>query len=237
MPFTFSHPAILLPLNYFKRSRLSQTGLIVGSVIPDFEYFIWMEEKKEFLHSWIGFTSLGIPLALILCFLFHNILRCPLIENMPASIQIRLCVYKSFDWNTKWKKHWFWILLSIFTGGVSHFFWDYFTHANSPLLTMFVPARFFSLLYVTLQIFSSLLGLLVIGYAIWQLPKNTCEAINKNISTYWKQVLVFSFSIFLIRVMLAKDFSIKDALIASMASLLIAILAVSFLKNKYHSVD
>jgi len=36
MPFTFSHPAIVLPLTK-ARLKLSATGLIVGSTIPDFE--------------------------------------------------------------------------------------------------------------------------------------------------------------------------------------------------------
>ncbi|WP_240482010.1 DUF4184 family protein [Flavobacterium psychrophilum] len=41
MPFTFSHPAIILPLRYLPRQWFSLTGLIIGSLTPDFEYF-WL---------------------------------------------------------------------------------------------------------------------------------------------------------------------------------------------------
>ncbi|WP_262496247.1 DUF4184 family protein [Flavobacterium piscis] len=39
MPFTFSHPAIILPLKYLPKNWISLTGLIIGSLTPDFEYF------------------------------------------------------------------------------------------------------------------------------------------------------------------------------------------------------
>lgn len=40
MPFTFSHPAIILPLSYLPKKWFSLTGLIIGSLIPDFEYLL-----------------------------------------------------------------------------------------------------------------------------------------------------------------------------------------------------
>ena len=39
MPFTFSYPAIVLPLTYLPRRWFSLTGLIIGSLTPDFEDF------------------------------------------------------------------------------------------------------------------------------------------------------------------------------------------------------
>ncbi|WP_220463965.1 DUF4184 family protein [Adhaeribacter radiodurans] len=39
MPFTFSHPAIVLPLTLLLRKWYSLTGLVIGSLTPDFEYF------------------------------------------------------------------------------------------------------------------------------------------------------------------------------------------------------
>ncbi|SEF46838.1 protein of unknown function [Flavobacterium urumqiense] len=41
MPFTFSHPAIILP--FLKNKKLSATALIIGSMSPDFEYFFRMK--------------------------------------------------------------------------------------------------------------------------------------------------------------------------------------------------
>jgi hypothetical protein len=42
MPFTFAHPAIVLPLKHLPKRWYSLTGLIIGSMTPDFEYFIRM---------------------------------------------------------------------------------------------------------------------------------------------------------------------------------------------------
>ena len=40
MPFTFSHPAAVLPLRLLPRHWFSLTGLVIGSMVPDFEYFL-----------------------------------------------------------------------------------------------------------------------------------------------------------------------------------------------------
>jgi hypothetical protein len=41
MPFTFAHTALIIPLCYIRRRYrwISATGLITGSVAPDFEKF------------------------------------------------------------------------------------------------------------------------------------------------------------------------------------------------------
>lgn len=47
MSFTFSHPAIVSPLNYFPNKWFSLTGLVIGSLTPDFEYFLRMRIKSN----------------------------------------------------------------------------------------------------------------------------------------------------------------------------------------------
>ncbi|WP_434297574.1 DUF4184 family protein [Clostridium sporogenes] len=42
MPFTFSHPAIVLHLEKKWNKYFSFTALILGSMSPDFEYFIYL---------------------------------------------------------------------------------------------------------------------------------------------------------------------------------------------------
>ncbi|MEM7184808.1 MAG: DUF4184 family protein [Spirochaetota bacterium] len=41
MPFTFSHPAIVLPFVKFPKQWVCLSALIVGSIVPDFEYFMF----------------------------------------------------------------------------------------------------------------------------------------------------------------------------------------------------
>ncbi len=51
MPFTFSHPAIILPLKYLPQNWFSLTGLIIGSLTRDFEYFIRMKVRSNYSHT------------------------------------------------------------------------------------------------------------------------------------------------------------------------------------------
>ncbi|HMG06875.1 MAG TPA: DUF4184 family protein, partial [Mucilaginibacter sp.] len=42
---TFAHPAIVLSFKYFPKRWFSKTGLVIGSMAPDFEYFIRLRVK------------------------------------------------------------------------------------------------------------------------------------------------------------------------------------------------
>ena len=73
MPFTFSHPAIVLP--FLKTKKLSATGLIVGSMCPDFEYFIRMKVQSSISHTFLGLIVFNLPIGLLATFLFHEIIK------------------------------------------------------------------------------------------------------------------------------------------------------------------
>ena len=60
MPFTFSHPAIVLPLKYLPKKWFSFTGLIIGSMTPDFEYFLRMKVKSDYSHTLNGGRPSGV---------------------------------------------------------------------------------------------------------------------------------------------------------------------------------
>lgn len=71
MPFTFSHPAIILPLTSSKRQWFSATGLVIGSMTPDFEYFIRMKVQSDFSHTLPGLLWFDLPLGLLLSFIYN----------------------------------------------------------------------------------------------------------------------------------------------------------------------
>ena len=81
MPFTFSHPAIILPLNYLSKKWFSITGLVIGSLSPDFEYFIRMKIESNYSHTFWGIFYFDLPLGIMLTFIFHNIVKNELFEN------------------------------------------------------------------------------------------------------------------------------------------------------------
>lgn len=197
MPFTFSHPAIVVPLTYLPKHWFSLTGLVIGSLTPDFEYFLRMRIKSNFSHTIDGLFWFDLPLGLLLAFVFHNIVRDSLFQNLPNELKKRLLVYIKFDWNGHFKKNWFVVFISILIGAASHLFWDSFTHHHGyfvqiiPILqsSVEVIGQQIPVLKI-LQHISSVLGGLIIVLAIYKLPANKIEKADIN-SRYW--ILIFGF--------------------------------------------
>jgi hypothetical protein len=98
MPFTFSHPALVLPLKYLPQRFYSLTGLIIGSMTPDFEYFIRMTVGSIYSHTFWGIFYFDLPVGIALCFIFHGIVRDQLIDHLPAPLRERFWSLKSFNW-------------------------------------------------------------------------------------------------------------------------------------------
>lgn len=54
MPFTFAHPAAVLPFSKKQVNYISVTALILGSMAPDFEYFYTLDRM-----AWLDIRGLG----------------------------------------------------------------------------------------------------------------------------------------------------------------------------------
>ena len=191
MPFTFSHPAIILPLRYLPKKWFSLTGLIIGSLTPDFEYFIRMKVQSNYSHTLHGIFWFDLPLAIILSFIFHNIVRNQLFNNLPVNIRTRILIFTYFDWNNYFRQHYFIILISALIGITSHLFWDSFTHEHGYFVNHISALRnsvcLFNKQIPVLKIaqhLSTLIGAFIILLTILKLPKNNNSetSINKN---YW----------------------------------------------------
>ncbi len=191
MPFTFSHPAIILPLTFLPRQWFSLTGLVIGSLTPDFEYFLRMRIKSNYSHTIDGLFWFDLPLGLLLAFIFHNIVRDSLFDNLPTTFKSRFSVFKQFDWKGHFKRNWFVVTISILIGATSHIFWDSFTHDHGYFVQT-IPSLQKSVDFLggqvpilkILQHSSTLLGGLVIAFAIYNLPTDKAEKENINLK-YW----------------------------------------------------
>lgn len=157
---------------------------------PDFQYFFTLSIQGNFSHSWQGAIIMGIPTALILSFLYHNIVKQPLIKSLPGFLSQRLSVHENFQWNSQFKNHIINILLSIIIGIVSHLFWDSFTHYSGwfvqhhAILQMnLIFAGYNIPLYKVLQHGGTIIGALVIIFFILSLNSGN-TAYHLKIS-YW----------------------------------------------------
>ena len=80
MPFTAAHPAIVLPLIKRNPRMVSATGLIAGSLAPDFEYFLKLSVNGVHGHTLWGLIYFDIPVAAFLAVLFHALVKNNLID-------------------------------------------------------------------------------------------------------------------------------------------------------------
>jgi hypothetical protein len=243
MPFTFSHPAVVLPLNYFFRKRLSLTALIAGSIVPDFEYFVRIFHKSHYSHTWAGLFYLDLPAALLLCFLYHNILRAPLYANAPLLLKRKLAPFQRFDWNRQFAENWRTILACILLGALSHLLWDKVTHHTVPLVqsvsgikNLVTPADRHMTYFLFWDI-SSLTGGFFLVYSFWLLPSVKGTKVKKGLHCYWLWLCGSALALFCTQVPSIRLNILDDVVIAIINSLLLAWLLVSVLFTIRLSAD
>ncbi|WP_448698776.1 DUF4184 family protein [Mucilaginibacter sp. AW1-3] len=205
MPLTFAHPAAILPFSYLPKRWFSLTGLIIGSIVPDFEYFIRMKVLSVYSHTLPGLFWFDLPLGLILCYVYHYVVRNAFIENLPAVIYKRLVAFKTLNWNKYFKQNWPVVVISVLIGTASHLFWDSFTHLNGHFVIAWGMSRVVSVsglylpLYKLIQHLSTLAGGIVVLIAIFRLPASFAEK-RKSIYPYWIMVSVVAMMVVILRI-------------------------------------
>ena len=180
MPVTFSHPAAVVP---FTRIGCVFSALVVGSMVPDTWHMVPDLLHRADTHSLVGQFTYTLPVGLVILALFHHFLKMPLFTLMPRGMQAQLLTIAQhrFRW---WPLPRFALIaFSIWMGGITHIFWDSFTHSNGWAVRSWAPLR--AVVYVSnnsymgrepitvsyiLQHISSIFGVLVLVllYQRWQ---------------------------------------------------------------------
>ena len=198
MPFTFAHPTAIFPAKYLPKRLYSLTGLVVGSIIPDFEYFIRMNVGSWYSHSPLGLFWFDLPLGIIVTFIFHSIVRNKLIENFPDWLYVRFARFKLFNWIEAFKRNWPIIIISILVGAASHILWDDFTHSERYFVRHILFLRnkinIFSVvipMYKILQQVSSFLGACLILFYIIKMPIEQKQRSRRS-KIFWPLVLTIT---------------------------------------------
>jgi hypothetical protein len=127
MGFTFSHPALIIPFKYLPRRTYSVTGLVIGSMVPDIEYFMRLDNASKYSHTLLGLFWFDIPMAILLSVFYHLFIRNALISNLPRFLKTRFSKFQHVDWMEYLKKNWIVVIFSILVGSLTHLFWDGFT--------------------------------------------------------------------------------------------------------------
>jgi hypothetical protein len=234
MPFTPAHPAIILPL--INRKYFSATGLIVGSVSPDFEYFFKASVNGVHGHTLAGIFYFDLPVAVFIAITFHLLVKESLILNLPKFLQVRLQPLLHLNFKDFILKHYFVFTCSALLGAASHIFWDGFTHNGKFFVEYFsiykgtyIPfqgARY--PLWYALQHTSTFVGCSVIFLYVFYLPIKTSQKLTTPKLLYWGALLILAASLFSMRFALSTiKFDLGNAVVTAISALLVAIYLIS----------
>lgn len=138
MPFTISHPAIVLPLKQLWPRWFSLSGLISGAMAPDLLYFLMLQTTyRGVSHSWLGLIVFCLPAGILFAYCFHRFFKYHAIYNLPRPFDIRLSGLAdqrfridSFGGVAK-------LAVSVLIGALTHFLWDSFTHDTGEIAQIF----------------------------------------------------------------------------------------------------
>jgi hypothetical protein len=129
MPFTLAHPAAALP---FRKTGLVISAVVIGSMAPDFEYFLRMAPQGRFGHTLLGLVIFTLPLALAVLWLFHRSAKFAMVKLLPTCVQQRIICATDFPFGNA--RRFALLVLSVLAGALTHIVWDSFTHNQSWLV-------------------------------------------------------------------------------------------------------
>lgn len=177
VPFTLAHPAAAIP---FRRTPLILSAMVMGCCVPDFPYFLFQSQHSAYGHTVAGLFVLDLPLALAALWVFHALIKEPMLLFLPAGMRRRLpaSVNRFRFW--PWQRFSL-IVLSILTGSATHLGWDAFTHRDSWIYRHWaflreacvLPAIGTMEMYKLLEYATSAAGLAVVAVWIWRWYRTT----------------------------------------------------------------
>ena len=161
MPFTLAHPAAALPLRRPLGRWAAPVALVVGSMVPDFGYFLpWVAGRLASHTPW-GLLTFNLPVGLVAFAAFHLLAPASLRARLPRASRSRVPLGVLI----------FTVPVSIVLGAATHLAWDSCTHdygvavaAFSVLSTpIFTWEGYTLFVYRVLQHLSTFAGLALLG--------------------------------------------------------------------------
>jgi hypothetical protein len=170
MPFTFAHPAAVIPVQRVLRRRVILSALVIGSMAPDFQNFLPFEVDRADSHSLAGMFWFSLPVGLAMYLVFHLLLKKPLCALLPPAIGARFTPMLTRPALPPASGAS--VVLSLLLGILTHLAWDALTHYSFvtvdilPVLTMhlFSVRGYHVYLYKLLQHASTVAGALLLWH-------------------------------------------------------------------------
>jgi len=174
VPFTISHAAAVLPLRGFGRFRLPLVALMIGSMSPDFAYFVPGDTDRVETHSLAGIFWFSLPVSLGLWLLYVRVLEQPTLALLPDNWHARFMPSnRAFTVANLALAS-----IAVILGAATHLLWDSFTHRGTMAVDLLPGLHSVAFHYhgwrirwfLVLQHVSTVAGLLVLLIWAWRLP-------------------------------------------------------------------
>jgi hypothetical protein len=198
MPWTFAHPAAVLPLRKAFRERLSFCALVVGSMSPDFPFYFGSFALSRKAHTLWGLFAICLPSGLALIAIIRGLHK-PIGGLLPSPHRQRILSLAPLR-SLRNLPGFIWASIALLIGGFTHLVWDSFTHESGysvlhwPILQtkiVFLGGKAFEL-YEVLQYLSSVLGagIVILAYRRWVRSRDTFPHAKAQADDRWRYRLL-----------------------------------------------
>ena len=175
MPFTVSHIAAVLPASRPLRRWGLLSAAVIGSMVPDFGFLFPVHLSRAQTHSTLALLKFCLPMGLVAWALFQALVKPAWCAVLPDRWRLRLLAEHPSARLGRWQV-WLGAAAAVLAGAMTHLVWDGFTHEDGrgvrmlPFLEDSGPdiAGHALPLFRWLQHGSSLLGLMVVLWAVWR---------------------------------------------------------------------
>jgi len=234
MPFTFSHPALILPVARRNTAFFSVSGLIVGSLVPDFEYFFSLQKAtSHFSHTLPGLVGFDLPTGLLVCFLFHFFIKQPLAAHLPVAWLQRVQPFLHLRWQKLFTRHLVALIVSVLLGALLHILWDLVVHGTADLLAPLLiapgsnPSGVKEMnLYYGIWVLYSLAGAFFLFRALYRLPRNKSLSPKTAKPWFWFTLLGLTVVVSFLHIRQNPYYSIDDMAVIAIAYCLLFLLLI-----------
>ncbi len=163
MPFTFAHIGYILPIHKKWKEKLSITGLVAGSIAPDYDFLFRLSNVSDhiFQYDLKCILTMIYPLAMLTAILFHLLCRNIILENLPIYFQQKYKKKDSVGFLRMLKQNFLRISFSVIIAILLHLFLDFFGH---------IPSAYKFKPYVMQYTDSNLIGNIALLFGFYALP-------------------------------------------------------------------
>lgn len=188
MPFTYAHPALIVPFVRASDSRGWRSSLVLGAMSPDLARLIPVWGTRELSHSTTGLLCMDVPLAIALTLVWAawfspRASRLPGLEPMAH----------------QWRKRSFLLIpLGAFVGALTHLGWDFFTHGAPIFQSPLLDKELFHLSCGPFRVrdanwfVHSFAGLAILGWGAFRLVLRSPRGLRSFLQPCWGRITLAS---------------------------------------------